>query len=75
LYGARAAAPRRPEHAEHVLAANQDNYVKAFIYRPLRALTGNGLTSEGGVGSWRRGRGDALWVVHAAVWQLVGSKP
>ena len=29
----------RPEHAEHVLAANQDNYVKAFTYRPLRALT------------------------------------
>jgi hypothetical protein len=32
----------RPEHAEHVLAANQDNYVKAFTYRPLRALVGNG---------------------------------
>jgi cytochrome P450 len=31
----------RPEHAEHVLAANQDN-------RPLRALIGDGLlTSEG----------------------------
>jgi cytochrome P450 len=38
----------RPEHAEHVLAANQDNYVKAFTYRPLRALIGDGLlTSEG----------------------------
>jgi cytochrome P450 len=38
----------RPEHAEHVLAANQDNYPKAFTYRPLRALIGNGLlTSEG----------------------------
>jgi cytochrome P450 len=38
----------RPEQAEHVLAANQDNYVKAFTYRPLRALIGNGLlTSEG----------------------------
>jgi cytochrome P450 len=45
----------RPEHAEHVLAANQDNYVKAFTYRPLRALVGNGLlTSEGEV--WRRHR-------------------
>jgi cytochrome P450 len=45
----------RPEHAEHVLAANQDNYVKAFTYRPLRALVGNGLlTSEGDV--WRRHR-------------------
>jgi cytochrome P450 len=43
----------RPEHAEHVLAANQDNYVKAFTYRPLRALVGNGrLTSEGEM--WRR---------------------
>lgn len=45
----------RPEHAEHVLAANQDNYVKAFTYRPLRALIGNGLlTSEGE--RWRRHR-------------------
>jgi len=45
----------RPEHAEHVLAANQENYVKAFTYRPLRALIGNGLlTSEGE--DWRRHR-------------------
>jgi cytochrome P450 len=45
----------RPEHAEHVLAASQDNYVKAFTYRPLRALIGNGLlTSEGE--EWRRHR-------------------
>ena len=45
----------RPEHAEHVLAANQDNYVKAFTYRPLRALIGDGLlTSEGE--RWRRHR-------------------
>jgi cytochrome P450 len=45
----------RPEHAEHVLALNQDNYVKAFTYRPLRALIGNGLlTSEGE--HWRRHR-------------------
>src|SRR5215469_653628 len=45
----------RPEHAEHVLAASQDNYVKAFTYRPLRALIGNGLlTSEGE--QWRRHR-------------------
>jgi cytochrome P450 len=45
----------RPEHAEHVLAVNQDNYVKAFTYRPLRALIGNGLlTSEGD--DWRRHR-------------------
>ena len=45
----------RPEHAEHVLAANQDNYVKAVTYRPLRALIGNGLlTSEGE--RWRQHR-------------------
>lgn len=45
----------RPEHAEHVLVANQDNYVKAFTYRPLRAVIGEGLlTSEGE--TWRRHR-------------------
>jgi cytochrome P450 len=45
----------RPEQAEHVLAAHQDNYVKAATYRPLRALIGNGLlTSEGE--QWRRHR-------------------
>jgi cytochrome P450 len=45
----------RPEHAEHVLAVHQDNYVKAFTYRPLRVLIGDGLlTSEGEV--WRRHR-------------------
>ena len=43
----------RPEYAEHVLASGQDSYVKAFTYRPLRALLGDGLlTSEGEV--WRR---------------------
>jgi len=45
----------RPEHAEHVLATNQDNYVKAVTYRPLRALIGDGLlTSEGE--RWRQHR-------------------
>jgi hypothetical protein len=37
----------RPEHAEHVLITHQDRYVKAFTYRPLKALLGQGLlTSE-----------------------------
>lgn len=45
----------RPEHAEHVLAANQDNYIKAFTYRPLRALVGNGLLTSDGQ-TWRRHR-------------------
>src|SRR5690242_11482249 len=45
----------RPEHAEHVLVAKQDNYVKAFTYRPLRVFLGDGLlTSEGEM--WRRHR-------------------
>ena len=45
----------RPEHAERVLVANQDNYVKSFTYRPLRAVLGDGLlTSEGE--TWRRHR-------------------
>jgi cytochrome P450 len=45
----------RPEHAEHVLATSQDNYVKAFTYRPLRVLIGDGLlTAEGE--QWRRHR-------------------
>ena len=26
---------RRPEHVEHVLVSNQQNYGKAFTYRPL----------------------------------------
>jgi cytochrome P450 len=45
----------RPEQAEHVLAANQGNYVKPFTYRPLRMMLGDGLlTAEGAV--WRRHR-------------------
>ena len=45
----------RPEHAEHVLATHQDNYIKAFTYKPLRALIGDGLlTSEGD--TWRQHR-------------------
>src|SRR5437762_12914749 len=37
----------RPEQAEHVLAANQGNYVKPFTYRPLRVLLGDGLLTAG----------------------------
>jgi cytochrome P450 len=45
----------RPEHVEHVLVSAQDNYPKAFTYRPIRALIGDGLlTSEGE--RWRRHR-------------------
>ncbi|HUD35652.1 MAG TPA: cytochrome P450 [Streptosporangiaceae bacterium] len=45
----------RPEHAEHVLATHQDNYVKSASYKGLRALIGDGLlTSEGQ--DWRRHR-------------------
>src|SRR5215469_7567576 len=45
----------RPEQAEHVLAANQDNYVKPFTYRPLRIMLGDGLvTAEDPL--WRRHR-------------------
>jgi cytochrome P450 len=45
----------RPAYAEHILARNQDNYVKAFTYRPLRVFLGTGLlTSEGD--TWRRHR-------------------
>src|SRR5215471_9043485 len=45
----------RPEQAEHVLAASQDNYVKPFTYRPLRMMLGDGLlTAEDPL--WRRHR-------------------
>lgn len=45
----------RPEHAEHLLVAHQDRYVKAFTYRPLKAILGDGLlTSEGQI--WQRHR-------------------
>ena len=45
----------RPEHAEHVLVKHQDRYPKAFSYRPLKAVLGDGLlTSEGE--TWQRHR-------------------
>ena len=45
----------RPEQAEHVLAANQENYVKPFTYRPLRMLLGDGLLTADET-TWRRHR-------------------
>lgn len=45
----------RPEYAEHVLVAHQDNYVKAFTYRPLKAFLGDGLLTSKGH-TWRRHR-------------------
>ena len=64
-YGEAVRMPLAPKHAfyllscrstrSNVLATGQDGYVKAFTYRPLRAMVGNGLlTSEGEV--WRRHR-------------------
>lgn len=40
---------RAPEHIEHVLVANNDNYRKSYDYRLLAVVTGRGLlTNEGG---------------------------
>jgi cytochrome P450 len=46
----------RPEHAEHILATGQDNYVKPQSFRAIRAFIGgdNLLTSDGPY--WRRHR-------------------
>jgi cytochrome P450 len=45
----------RPEHAEHVFVSAEANFRKAFTYRPLRAVLGDGLlTSEGD--TWRAHR-------------------
>ncbi|WFE41022.1 cytochrome P450 [Micromonospora sp. WMMD998] len=44
-----------PRHAEHVLARHQDNYLKAFTYRSMRAVLGTGLLSGEGE-TWRRHR-------------------
>jgi len=38
----------RPEHAEHVLASRQDNYVKGITYEPMRAFLGDGLVTSNG---------------------------
>jgi cytochrome P450 len=45
----------RPEHAEHVLVRNQDRYPKAFSYRPLKAVLGDGLLTSDGE-TWQRHR-------------------
>jgi len=46
----------RPEYAEHVLLKHQEQYVRTFIARPLKAFLGDGLlTAEGEV--WQRHRG------------------
>ncbi|HTP16733.1 MAG TPA: cytochrome P450 [Streptosporangiaceae bacterium] len=45
----------RPDQAEHVLAASQDNYVKPFTYRPLRLMLGDGLVTAEDP-QWRRHR-------------------
>jgi cytochrome P450 len=45
----------RPDQAEHVLAARQDNYVKSFTYQPLRMLLGDGLLTADET-TWRRHR-------------------
>lgn len=45
----------RPEYVEHVLKRNQNNYVKAPTYRPIKNFLGEGLlTSEGD--TWLRHR-------------------
>ncbi len=45
----------RPEHVQHILVKNKDNYVKGMSHEMLRIPLGNGiLTAEGDL--WRRQR-------------------
>jgi cytochrome P450 len=44
-----------PDDVGHVLVANQNNYVKAPTYRPLKELLGNGLLTNEGE-DWARQR-------------------
>ena len=46
---------RAPEHIEHVLVANNDNYRKSYDYRLLAVVTGNGLLTNEGE-EWARQR-------------------
>ncbi|MFY9614468.1 MAG: cytochrome P450 [Candidatus Dormiibacterota bacterium] len=46
---------RHPDHIHHVLQENAANYPKAFTYRPIQEMVGNGLvTSDGDL--WKRQR-------------------
>lgn len=46
---------RAPEHIEHVLVANNDNYTKSYDYRLLAVVTGKGLLTNEGE-QWARQR-------------------
>lgn len=45
----------RPEYVDHVLVTANDKYVRAFTYKPLRALLGTGLLTSDGE-PWARHR-------------------
>jgi cytochrome P450 len=45
----------RPEYVNHVLVTANDKYVRAFTYKPLRALLGTGLLTSDGE-PWARHR-------------------
>jgi cytochrome P450 len=48
IYGASVYVTREPEHAEHVLRVNWQNYTKGQVIKRVALLLGNGLmTSEG----------------------------
>jgi cytochrome P450 len=44
-----------PDDVAHILVANQNNYIKAPTYRPMREVLGNGLLTNDG-DSWARQR-------------------
>lgn len=55
LPGVRQFTVYRAQHAEHVLMANQDNYVKSDQYELMAAALGSGLVTSNGE-LWRRQR-------------------